>query len=473
MANNAVIEAAKIANQPQEDGLLKGFIQSIGSLATGMLQRQDKAKKKAAVLDKAYTGKTDIKSVSDIVFKTKQKVKDGELTVEQGVQALQGFSYDVNKYLPEIDKLMKDFSASGFSNASDSKHALLQNYVTSYTLGELNQPIKVNGKVIDAFIQTDAVGNLTMMGANGEQVPFSEVAAELRGMVQKTDGDKGAGYMNNFLGSKFKYGTESKYEESKDLLLSNLDKSMRDENSKMSMLFDNKYFAKGVEHTFADHYMETAMSQAERDEINNEIKKIKDPRAKEKAKSMAVINIMKEDENTEEDIKSFFDNLIEMKRPVKNTSTPSFKTIEYTSLQNDSPEIFNIKIDVSKYTKDEAKQLNVAEVIINSAHSIGESDVASAKALQKYNLENNTGLGIELVLGGKTPDGDQKVYYRKSMQGGEGAEVRVSNEFVYDDNELIDKLILPDVFNNTKGAPKFKGNVYNDIFNHLQNIPWN
>ena len=48
MANNAVIEAAKIANQPQENGLLKGFIQGIGSLATGMLQRQDKAKKKAA-----------------------------------------------------------------------------------------------------------------------------------------------------------------------------------------------------------------------------------------------------------------------------------------------------------------------------------------------------------------------------------------------------------------------------------------
>ena len=58
MANNAVIEAAKIANQPQENGLLKGFIQGIGALATGMLQRQDKAKKKAAVLDKAYTGKT-------------------------------------------------------------------------------------------------------------------------------------------------------------------------------------------------------------------------------------------------------------------------------------------------------------------------------------------------------------------------------------------------------------------------------
>tara|TARA_X000001382_G_scaffold35820_1_gene23532 strand:+ start:411 stop:1811 length:1401 start_codon:yes stop_codon:yes gene_type:complete len=465
MANNAVIEAAKIANQPQENGLLKGFIQGIGSLATGMLQRQDKAKKKAAVLDKAYTGKTDIKSVSDIVFKTKQKVKNKELTVEQGVQALQSFSYDVNKYLPEIDKLMKDFSASGFSNASDSKHALLQNYVTSYTLGELNQPIKVNGKVIDAFIQTDAVGNLTMMGANGEQVPFSEVAAELRGMVQKTDGDKGAGYMNNFLGSKFKYGTESKYEESKDLLLSNLDKSMRDENSKMSMLFDNKYFAKGVEHTFADHYMETAMSQAERDEINNEIKKIKDPRAKEKAKSMAVINIMKGDENTEEDIKSFFDNLIEMKRPVKNTSTPKIKEIK----AQESDGYTYMKIDVSKYTKDEARQLDVAEVIINSAHSIKKSDVASEKALQKYNLENNTGLGIELALGDKEGE-SQKVYFIKAMQGGEGDEVRISNEFIYNDYNLIDKLILPDLFNNTKGAPKFKTNVYNDIFNSLPSL---
>ena len=322
MANNAIIEAAKVANQPQEDGLLKGFIQGIGALATGMLQRQEKAKKKAAVLDKAYSGKTDIKSVSDIVYITKQKVKDGDLTVEQGVEALQSFSYDVNKYLPEIDTLMKTFSASGFSNASDSKHTLLQNYVTSYTLGELNQPIKVNGKVMDAFIQTDASGNLTMMGANGEQVPFSEVAAELRGMVQTVDGDKGAKFMNNFLGSKFKFGTEGKFEESRDLLLSNLDKSMRDENSKMSMLFDNKYFAKGASHTFADHYMKTSMSEEERNEVNSELKKIKDPRAKEKAKSMLVIDIMKEDDNVEEDITSFYDNLIEMKRPVNPGSGP-------------------------------------------------------------------------------------------------------------------------------------------------------
>ena len=352
MANNAVIEAAKIANQPQENSLLKGFIQGIGALATGMLQRQEKAKKKVAVLDKAYTGKTDIKSVSDIVYKTKQKVKNKELTVEEGVEALKSFSYDVNNYLPEIDKLMKEFSASGFSNASDDKHTLLQNYVTSYTLGELNQPIKVNGKVIDAFIQTDAVGNLTMMGANGEQVPFSEVAAELRGMVQKTDGDKGAGYMNSFLGSKFKYGAESKYEESRDLLLSNLDKSMRDENAKMSMLFDNKYFAKGVEHTFADHYMETAMSEEERKEINSEIDKIKDPRAKEKAKSMAVINIMKEDENTDEDIKSFFNNLIEMKKPTKPGAGPAIGEVFDTSISNVPNYNINRLLDLFKKGSD-------------------------------------------------------------------------------------------------------------------------
>ena len=393
MANNAVIEAAKIANQPQENGLLKGFIQGIGSLATGMLQRQDKAKKKAAVLDKAYTGKTDIKSVSDIVFKTKQKVKDGELTVEQGVEALKSFSYDVNNYLPEIDKLMKDFSASGFSNASDSKHALLQNYVTSYTLGELNQPIKVNGKVIDAFIQTDVVGNLTMMGANGEQVPFSEVAAELRGMVQKTDGDKGAGYMNNFLGSKFKYGTESKYEESKDLLLSNLDKSMRDENSKMSMLFDNKYFAKGVEHTFADHYMETAMSQAERDEINNEIKKIKDPRAKEKAKSMAVINIMKGDENTEEDIKSFFDNLIEMKRPVKPGSGPELGEVFDTSISNVPNYNINRLLDLFKGGFDKNGRAEVGDLNIYK-QNMGDGKIQLKRASKTGEEEKDEVLGF-------------------------------------------------------------------------------
>ena len=56
------------------------------------------------------------------------------------------------------------------------------------------------------------------------------------------------------------------------------------------------------------------------------------------------------------------------------------------------------------------------------------------------------------------------------MQGGEGDEVRISNEFIYNDYNLIDKLILPDLFNNTKGAPKFKTNVYNDIFNSLSSL---
>ena len=330
MANNAVIEAAKLVNQPQQDGLLAGFVQGIGFLATGLVTRQKEAKKKVAALDKAYTGKTDIKSISDIVYKTKQRVKNGEITVEEGVAALQGFSYDINKYLPEIDKLMKDFADKGFSNATDGKFALLENFVTSYTLGELNQPIKVNGEVMDAFIQVDPQGNLTMMSAEGEQVPFSEVVGELKNMVQKTDGDKGAGYVNTFLGSKFKYGVEGKYEESRDLLLANLEKSMRDDNAKMSMLFDNKYFVKGQEYTFAKHYMETAMSEEEKTTVKEGLKGITDPAARDKAEAMLVMNIMKNDTNTEEDIKGFFNKLIKMKTPVK----PSEVTIDWSKRES-------------------------------------------------------------------------------------------------------------------------------------------
>lgn len=346
MANNAVIEAAKAVNQPQQDGLLAGFVQGIGFLATGLVTRQKEAKKKVAALDKAYTGKTDIKSISDIVYKTKQRVKNGELTVEEGVAALQGFSYDINKYLPEIDQLMKTFADKGFSNATDSKFALLENFVTSYTLGELNQPIKVNGEVIDAFIQTDAQGNLTMMSAEGKQVPFSEVVGELKNMVQKTDGDKGAGYVNTFLGSKFKYGTEGKYEESRDLLLANLEKSMRDDNAKMSMLFDNKYFVKGEEYTFAKHYMETAMSEEERNTVKEGLKGIVNPAARDKAEAMLVMNIMKDDPNTEEDIKGFFNSLIEKKKPVKPGSGPKLGEV-FAPLKNDGSanNIYDYKIN--------------------------------------------------------------------------------------------------------------------------------
>lgn len=346
MANNAVIEAAKAVNQPQQDGLLAGFVQGIGFLATGLITRQKEAKKKVAALDKAYTGKTDIKSISDIVYKTKQRVKNGELTVEEGVTALQGFSYDINKYLPEIDQLMKTFADKGFSNATDSKFALLENFVTSYTLGELNQPIKVNGEVIDAFIQTDAQGNLTMMSAEGKQVPFSEVVGELKNMVQKTDGDKGAGYVNTFLGSKFKYGTEGKYKESRDLLLANLEKSMRDENAKMSMIFDNKYFVNGQEYTFAKHYMETAMSEEERNTVKEGLKGIVNPAARDKAEAMLVMNIMKDDPNTEEDIKGFFNSLIEKKEPVKPGSGPKLGEV-FAPLKNDGSanNIYDYKIN--------------------------------------------------------------------------------------------------------------------------------
>ena len=304
MANNAIIQAAGIANAPkQPDGLLSGFVQGIGELMTGLVTREAQAKKRAAVVDKAYTGKTDIESVADIVYNTKEKVKNGDLTMDQGIKALESFSYDVNTYLPKINKLMSQFSADGFSQGANNT---LTNFITSATLGELKAPVVVNGVEVDTFIQSDASGNLTMTNQEGKQVPFSEVLSELESMVKKTDGDKAASAVTSFSTSKFTYGDNSKYDEASDLMLTTINKEMKDPNAKTSLLFDNAYIIKGKNHQWTDYYMKTSMSDDEYKTIKKELDKTNDPIVRERTKSVLVQEVMKGDKNVNDDINSFF-----------------------------------------------------------------------------------------------------------------------------------------------------------------------
>jgi hypothetical protein len=341
MANNAVIEAAKIANQPEApNGLLTGFVQGIGALATGLIKRADDAKKQAKILKNAYTGKTDIKGVADLVYTTQQRVKtDPNFTVDDGVERLKSFSYDVNTYLPSIEKKFRELSAKGFSNAANP---LLENLITSYTLGELDGPINVDfndgqgQRSYPTFIKPDKNGDLTMLTKDGTYQPFSAALADLESIVDINDGDKGTKFVTNFIGQKYNYGEQSKWQEDSDELMTNITNEMKDPNAKLSMLFDNSVIVKGKEYNFSNHYMQNGMSKEERETINNGLKnlKSKDPRVIERTKAMLVQNIMKDDENLETDIQDYWKSIIDLKKPKKPNAGPAIGEVFDTSISN-------------------------------------------------------------------------------------------------------------------------------------------
>ena len=454
MANNAIIQAAGIANAPkQPDGLLSGFVQGIGELMTGLVTREAQAKKRAAVVDKAYTGKTDIESVADIVYNTKEKVKNGDLTMDQGIKALESFSYDVNTYLPKINKLMSQFSADGFSQGANNT---LTNFITSATLGELKAPVVVNGVEVDTFIQSDASGNLTMTNQEGKQVPFSEVLSELESMVKKTDGDKAASAVTSFSTSKFTYGDNSKYDEASDLMLTTINKEMKDPNAKTSLLFDNAYIIKGKNYQWTDYYMKTSMSDDEYKTIKKELDKTNDPIVRERTKSVLVQEVMKGDKNVNDDINSFFSKIIKLKKPGK----PNVEERNY--------EYMSSNVNTTNYTQTQMKQLRVASQIERMAFKIADIDLSDPKALTVFNLQYSKGIDVELVPDGNNPG---QVYFRKKQYGSDKAEQPVSYPFKGGDANMINN-IIHDVFMKAEGGPTIKGVVYEDYFNNnnIQNI---
>ena len=92
--------------------------------------------------------------------------------------------------------------------------------------------------------------------------------------------------------------------------------------------------------------METAISEEERNTVKEGLKGIVNPAARDKAEAMLVMNIMKDDPNTEEDIKGFFNNLIEKKKPVKPGSGPKLGEV-FAPLKNDGSanNIYDYKIN--------------------------------------------------------------------------------------------------------------------------------
>jgi len=482
MANESIIKAAGQAYAPNPGQYdLSGFIQGITAVAAGVVKQGQIRKKMQSDLNKFYfpSANPQVQAVAEAI---KAKVIDPKenFSVQEGINALKTLEYQVKTVLPKINTKFGDIDKKGLAG---SVEPFAENYVNNIATGQLDQTIKIGNEAASAVyrVNPQTLG-LEMMGIDGGFVTPELLYANLGNLPTLDTASKPTTKMIGYVDDKFAKGEKGSWKETSDGITNYFNNQIVP-NKKVFLAFlsDNMdgftiTNKEGIteEISWYDHYMKTSMDENQKVIVEEGFNKIGDADVVKRAKQIFMNELMKGDKNLKQDFNSYLEKIKLAKDPGNIVEPPaSFRTIEYTSLENDSPEIFNVKIDVSKYTKDEAKQFNVAEVVINSAHSIKESDVASAKALQKYNLKNNTGLGIELVLGGKTTDGNQKVYYRKSMQGGEGAEVRISNEFVYDDFENIDKYILPDVFNNTKGAPKFKGNVYNDIFNHLQNIPWN
>tara|TARA_R110002020_G_scaffold269475_4_gene484799 strand:+ start:1061 stop:2491 length:1431 start_codon:yes stop_codon:yes gene_type:complete len=472
MANNAIIQAAGAAYKPVQGQYdLSGFINGITAVAAGVVKQGQIRKKMQSDLNKFYfpSANPQVQAVAEAI---KAKVIDPKenFSVQEGINALKTLEYQVKTVLPKINTKFGDIDKKGLAG---SVEPFAENYVNNIATGQLDQTIKIGNEAASAVyrVNPQTLG-LEMMGIDGSFVTPELLYANLGNLPTLDTASKPTTKMIGYVDDKFAKGEKGSWKETSDGITNYFNNQIVP-NKKVFLAFlsDNmdgftitnkKNITEEI--SWYDHYMDQTMDENQKAIVQPILDDITDPEVLKRTKQIYMNQLMKGDKNLKKDFNSYLEKIKSAKDPGDIVEPPaSFRTIKYA----DDGIFDDMKIDVSNYTKEEARQLSVAEVVINSVHSIKESDVASAKALQKYNLKNNTGLGIELVLGGKTKDGDQKVYYRKSMQGGEGAEVRISNEFVYYDLELIDELILPDLFNNTKGAPKFKTNVYNDIFNSL------
>ena len=350
MANESIIKAAGAAYSPVKGQYdLSGFIQGITAVAGGLVKRQQAVALRGKQADELYLS-SDNTVVQNIVTGLQDQVRSGGLTIGKAKQQLADLDKNYNKDLPQIENLVKDIFKKGISKSAGE---LEENYLLGLSLGELDNPITINGNQFSTFYSMDPVTKgLTVLSPNGDYVSPRDLKSILSNTPTIEDRNDGNTVTRAFTKSTYKDGETSTFTAASDTFRTDMKTVFENTKKRDSWLLDNP---QGFEITtfndekrtikFAEFYLQNGLSDEQNQIFDDELAKYP-KETREKAKVIIIKDLMKTDNNLDADIDSFLDKFINAKTPkpvgtstITSTPTVGGFTMKGKLLKSESQDI--------------------------------------------------------------------------------------------------------------------------------------
>ena len=480
MANQAIINAAKAAYTPVqgENNTLAGFVQGVAAVAGGLAKRAEAVKLRGKQADELYLS-SDNTVVQGIVVGIQDQVRSGAISQGEGKNKLADLNKSYNKDIPQIETMLKDIYKKGISKSVDS---IDENYLLGLSLGELDNPITVNGKQMTTFYGVDPeTNNLTLLAPNGDYVSPRELKAILTNTATIEDRNDGNTVTRTFTKKPYKDGENSDFTAASNTFKNDMKSVFENTKKRDSWLLDNP---QGFEITtfndekrtikFAEFYLQNGLSDEQNQIFDDELAKYP-KETREKAKVIIIKDLMKTDNNLDADIDVFLDKFINAKTPkpvgtstITSTPTVGGFTMKGKLLKSESQDIAVINdieqsIELVKTGEVEWKDNKSIEVL---GGSVILKPVKSVMYPEDYSDPLLAGTERSVWRFTKNMKGEQK-----QDQYGKYTDATGSNYSSYFDPTTISKegmnKILKSVLTGVPSGLTFGSTVYNQYVNHI------
>ena len=476
MANESIIKAAGQAYAPNPGQYdLSGFIQGISAVAGGLIQRQKAAALRGKQADELYLS-SDNNVVQGIVTGLQDQVRSGAITQGKAKQKLADLDRNYNKDLPQIELMVKDIFKKGISRSAGE---LEENYLLGLSLGELDNPVTINGEQYSTFYSVDkATNTLTVLSPNGEYVSPRDLKAMLNNTATIEDRNDGNAATRVFTKPTYKDGETSNFTSASNTFKNDMKSVFQNTKKRDSWLLDNP---QGFEITtfnketrtlkFEEFYLQNGLSEEQLNVFNTELAKFP-AETKEKAKLMIIKDLMKSDNNLDADIDQFLGKFINAKEPkpintetIKSAPTPSGFTMSgklSESKQQDIAVIRNVEEALETITAGKQKLWSKNESIELMGGAVSLVPVTGVVYPEDHEKAGQDRLGLWRFT--KNMKGQKKEDDRGNQKDAVGA----NYSSMFNPNEISEEgmnKILSSVLTGVPNGLTFGSTVYNSYFN--------
>ena len=475
MANQDIIKAAGAAYAPVKGQYdLSGYINGIGAIATGLVEKRKIRKKMESDLDKYYfpSASPQVQAVAE-ELKTRVLDPKQNFSVEDGIKALETLKYQVNTVLPKVNAKFTEITEKGLGG---SVSPFAEGYVNGIATGELNQTVKMGGNSISALYAIDPESlSLNIMGMDGKMTTPGLLYANLSNLPTLETASAVTTKMIGYIDDKYSTGKTSNWKETSDGLTNYFNNTIvpnqtvfhafLSDNMDGFSITDKNNNTKQI--SFYDHYMKTSMDDNQQAIVDAGFNEIGDPEVVKRAKQIFMNELMKGDKNLKEDFNGYLNKIKEAKRPEPPVGV---KRTYYGEVDDGEEGFFRNKMlgfskfEITDYTESELSQLRVATKISDLAVYV-DDNIFDEGELSNHNKYRASGIDVELAA--EEIDGVNYLYFRKKTYGSEDAEKRTSNSWdptkQKENNFRMVKEALNDAFMLAKGGPTTQGRVYTDL----------
>ena len=267
MANQDIIKAAGAAYAPVKGQYdLSGYINGIGAIAEGLVEKRKIRKKMESDLDKYYFPSAN-PQVQAVAEKIKSRVLDPKqnFNVSDGIKALETLKYQVNTVLPKVNAKFAEITKKGLGG---SVSPFAEGYVNGIATGELNQTVQMGDESVSAIYGIDPNSlSLTIMGMDGQMTTPGLLYANLSNLPTLETASAVTTKMIGYLDNKFSTGKTSNWKETSDGLTNYFNNTIvpnktvfhafLSDNMDGFSITDKNDNTKQI--SFYDHYMKTSM----------------------------------------------------------------------------------------------------------------------------------------------------------------------------------------------------------------------